>query len=117
MECGPDLLDVVETNGDLQVKLERSKIKSHAVPALSKFLLHLQVYKSTANAVDGAALLSRYSDVDERFSNYHPIVLRKKPRRIQYVQPNTYEENGQVYLREYPATREGLIQSWAERAI
>ncbi len=117
MECGPELLDIIKTDGGLKIKLDRGKIKSHAVPALSKFLLHLQIYKSTANVRDGVALLNRYSDVDERFSNYRHIVAREEPLRIQYVQPNTFKEDDHVYLREYPATKEGLIQSWVERDI
>lgn len=118
LECGPDLLTIIESEGNLQIKLNRKKIESHAVPAISKFLLHLQVYKSTANVADGVTFFNRYTDVDQTFVNYRHIVMKNEPPRIQYVQPNTVEENGQISLKDdYLATREDLIQSWVDRAI
>lgn len=118
MECGPDLITIIEREGNLQIKLNREKIESHALPAISRFLLHLQVYKSTANVADGVPFFNRYSDVDQTFLNYRHIVMKQGPPRIQYVQPNTVEEDGEISLRDdYLATREDLIQSWVDRAI
>ncbi|KAJ5626816.1 dipeptidyl-peptidase III [Penicillium herquei] len=117
MECGDGLLEMLEIDNGLKIRLDRSKIKSHAVPALSRFLLHLQTYKSTANVKDGVAFLNRYTDVDTRFANYRDIVVREEPLRTQYVQPNTFRRKDDIFLQEYPASKQGLIQSWAERDI
>lgn len=32
-----------------------------------------------------------------------------------FVQPNTYEKDGCIYLKEYDKSVEGVICSWAER--
>ncbi|XWW92118.1 hypothetical protein V2A60_000040 [Cordyceps javanica] len=113
----PELLHIKETADDLKIVLDRTKIRSHAVPALSKFLLQLQVYKSTADSQQGIPFFDNHSRVDEKFAGYRRIVTQKSVPRIQYVQPNTVLENGVVQLREYPATKEGLIQSWVERDV
>ncbi len=116
-ECGPDVLDLTEKDGSVKISLNASQIRSHAVPALAKFLLGLQVYRSTADVQSCTSLLNKYSDVDERFARYRSIVTQQKPTRIQYVQANTVLENGQVSIRNYLPTRESLIQSWAERCV
>ncbi|KAJ5716380.1 dipeptidyl-peptidase III [Penicillium malachiteum] len=87
MECGDGLLEILEIDNGLKIRLDRSKIRSHAVPALSRFLLHLQTYKSTANVEDGVAFLNRYTDVDTRFAHYRNIVVREEPLRTQNIQP------------------------------
>jgi dipeptidyl-peptidase III len=102
---------------EIYIDLKRSKIQSRAIPALSEFLLALQVHKSTANREEALRLFNSYSEVDETFARYRSIVLRKEPPRIQYVQPNTVIVGEDVEIRDYPATREGLIQSWVERHI
>ena len=39
-----------------------------------------------------------------------------QPRKV-FVQPNTFIENGDVVLKEYPTTPEGVIESFIERNI
>lgn len=117
LECGADLLTLIETDGNIKIALHRSAIKSHAIPAISKFLLALQIYRSTANVSKGVRLISQYSEVDTMFAQYRTIVVARNPPRIQYVQPNTFLEGSEVQLRYYPATKEGLIQSWVERNV
>ncbi|KAF2807643.1 uncharacterized protein BDZ99DRAFT_509861 [Mytilinidion resinicola] len=99
LNCGPDILRIKERHDDIKIVLNELKITTHAVPTLRKFLLKLQI------------------DVDDTFARYHLIVLAKESPRIQYVQPNTFVEYEEVNLREYPATKEALIQSWVERDI
>lgn len=45
-----------------------------------------------------------------------PVVLRKKTPRKVFVQSNTVIEDGKVVLKEYDATQEGMIKSYAERS-
>jgi dipeptidyl-peptidase-3 len=48
---------------------------------------------------------------------YRPLVFAKKlPRKI-FVQPTTSVVDGDVVLREYPVTIEGVIESFVERAL
>jgi len=42
-------------------------------------------------------------------------MLKKQPAKQVFVQPNTMIVNGRVMIKEYDASVEGMIQSWAER--
>lgn len=46
-----------------------------------------------------------------------PLVLSKKLPRKVFVQPVTSVSNGEVVLKEYPVTLEGVIESFVERAL
>lgn len=39
-----------------------------------------------------------------------------QPRKI-FVQPNTFIDNGEVVLKEYPLTPAGVIESFIERRL
>lgn len=39
-----------------------------------------------------------------------------QPRKI-FVQPNTFVENGEVVLKEYPLSPAGAIESFIERKL
>jgi dipeptidyl-peptidase-3 len=47
------------------------------------------------------------------------VVLKNKQPRKVFVQANTFldEATGQVTLKQYEPTPEGMIQSWAERDV
>jgi dipeptidyl-peptidase-3 len=101
---------------DLTIKLDRTKIESHGRPAVNKFLQKLQVYKATADLKAGKELYEEYTGVDEWFATkVRPAVLAAAPPRKVFVQANTFIEGDKVVLKEYPATPEGLIQSYADR--
>lgn len=66
------------------------------------------------------------TSVDEWWAEkVRPLVLKKKVPRKVFVQANTVlveDEGGKsggpkVVLKEYDATREGMIQSFAERDV
>lgn len=42
-------------------------------------------------------------------------MLKRQPAKQVFVQPNTMVKLGHVVIKEYEATVEGMIQSWAER--
>jgi dipeptidyl-peptidase-3 len=48
---------------------------------------------------------------------WRDIVLSKKQPKWVYVQANTFLLGEEVVLKEYDATVEGVIRSWAERDI
>jgi dipeptidyl-peptidase-3 len=41
--------------------------------------------------------------------------VTKQTARQVFVQPNTFIHDGEVFLKEYEPTVDGMIQSWAER--
>ncbi|GAM87694.1 hypothetical protein ANO11243_057210 [Dothideomycetidae sp. 11243] len=101
---------------DLTIHMDKTKIVSHGRPAVEKFLQKLQVYKATADFAAGKELYEDITNVDEWFADkVRPEVLRQaQPRRV-FVQANTFLEDGKVRLEEYPATVEGMIQSFVDR--
>jgi dipeptidyl-peptidase III len=66
---------------------------------------------STAQVEKMKAFYRKYTAVEEHFERMRDIVMKRRPNRIQYVQPNTFIEHEQGVLRQYPASEEGLIQS------
>jgi dipeptidyl-peptidase III len=42
---------------------------------------------------------------------------RQETARLNYVDANMFLQGGEVLLKEYEATSEGIVQSWAERRI
>ena len=109
---------------DLTIHLDRSKILSHGRPAVESYLQKLQIYKSTADVTEGKRLYDQMTEVDDWFgSKLRPVVLEKKVPRKVFVQANTVIEDGgkegeeTVKLVEYPATVEGMVQSFAERDV
>ena len=101
---------------DLTVFVDRSKILTHGRPAVEKYLQRLHVYKATADVEGGTKMYSDITYVDEFFADkVRPAVLAKKTPRKVFVQANTVVEDGKVVLKEYEASVEGIIQSFAER--
>ena len=101
---------------DLTIKIERSKILTHGRVAVKKYLQELHILKATANFKAAKALYEGITDVSDLYENtIRPAVMAKKvPRKI-FVQANTFLNDSEVSLKEYPATAEGMIQSYAER--
>lgn len=114
------VLDYKEEDlSDLTIKLDREKILSHGRPAVEAFLQKLHIYKATADVEAGKKLYERMTKVEGKFwrEGVRGEVLKKKTPRKVFVQGNTVEEEGRVVLREYEASMEGMVRSWAEREI
>ncbi|KAH7304979.1 peptidase family M49-domain-containing protein [Stachybotrys elegans] len=101
----------------LRVKADRSKVVSHGKPALGNMLLRLHMYRCTADVKACRDYYGDLSRVDGEFLEWRETVLANKPPPMLNVQANTFEENGHIILKQYPATIEGVIQSWVERNV
>lgn len=109
---------------------------------MGKLLLEIQVRKSTADGKGAAGkwltagtdrrrkvltldlfdcLEDFYKELTEPSAHWieelRPLVLAKKQPRKIFVQPNTVIEGGEVVLKEYPVTCEGVIESFIERGL
>ena len=104
---------------DLTIHLDRSKILSHGRPAVESYLQRLHIYKATADVEAGKEHYLAMTEPNNTFwtKDVRDLVLKKKVPRKVFVQPTTIEENGEVRLKEYEPTLEGIIQSWAEREV
>lgn len=121
LEAGDEFVKLTSTkpdHDDLVITLDRSKIESHGKPAVGVYLQKLSIYKSIADVDAGTRLYAEMTAVNEEMAAYRSVVLRKKQPRKQFVEANTFlKENGEVELKQYDATCEGLIQSYVERDI
>ncbi|KAI9728619.1 MAG: hypothetical protein M1828_002725 [Chrysothrix sp. TS-e1954] len=101
---------------DLEIHIDRSKIISHGRPAMEKYLQRLHIFKATADFAEGKKMYEELTNVDSFWAEeVRPEVLRRKVPRKVYVQANTLVEYGEVVLKEYEPTVEGMIRSYAER--
>ena len=119
LQAGGDFCKLVhekEDLSDLTISLDRTKIASHGRPAVNAFLQKLHVFKATADLKRGKQLYEDITHVDEWYATkLRPEVVRQaKPRKV-FVQANTVLEGDEVVLREYEASAEGMIRSFAER--
>ncbi len=123
-EAGGGLLSIVlsqHISGDpvLEVHLDRDLIPSIGRTALQDLILRLQIYRCTADVLCGEKYMGSLTVVDGIYGRWRDAVLAKRQKRPLFVQANTIlgVEDGQVILKQYPATKEGLIQSWVDRHI
>ncbi|KAJ9648287.1 hypothetical protein H2199_001140 [Coniosporium tulheliwenetii] len=101
----------------LSVRVDRSKIATHGKPALGRMLLRLHMYRCTADVQACRFYYEELSRVDGEYLEWREIVLAKNEPKPVFVQANTFLEGDEVVLKEYEPTKEGVIQSWAERAV
>jgi dipeptidyl-peptidase-3 len=103
---------------DLTISLNRSQITSHGIPAIGKYLQKLHIFKCTADFEAGKKLYDDMCSVGEDMAKYREVVMKKKLPRKQFVQANTViGTDGNVELKEYEPTIDGLIRSYVERDV
>jgi dipeptidyl-peptidase-3 len=122
LEAGQDFLQIkpceIDNQESLQLYLDRSKIRTVGAPAVSEFLTKLQIYKATADEVNGTNLYLESTRVPEEWHKLRDIVLQSKQPRKAFVQGNTMiDQDGQVIFKEYEASAAGMIQSYIERRV
>jgi len=99
------------------VKLDRSKILPHGKNALAEMLLKIHIYRCTADVEAGRPYYEDLSAVGSEEEKWRAVVVARNEPRRKFVHCNTFLEGDEVVLKEYEATNEGLINSWAERKI
>ena len=80
-------------------------------------LLHLHMYRSTADVASCRKYYEDLCSVEGKYLAWREAVMSAQQPRWVFVQANTFIEDGQVSLKEYDATPEGVVQSWAERNV
>jgi dipeptidyl-peptidase-3 len=110
IDCDPSIQKLI-------VRVDRSRVVTHGKPALGRMLLKLHMYRCTADVKACRSYYEGLSRVDGDYLEWRKIVLAKQQPKWAFVQANTFLEGGEVRLREYEPTKEGVIQSWVERAV
>ncbi|GES66670.1 hypothetical protein ATETN484_0016021700 [Aspergillus terreus] len=101
----------------LTVHIDRTKILSHGKPALGRYLCRLHIWRCTADVSSCKEFYEPMCAVDGVYEQWRQIVCSKPKPRWKFVQPNTFVNGGDVELKVYAESNEGIIQSWAERGI
>lgn len=84
---------------------------------LGNMLLHLHMFRCTADAQGCRTYYEKLSSVDGEYIKWRETVLATKPPPLIFIQANTFLDGDTVTLKEYEPTVEGVIASWAERQI
>ena len=101
----------------LIVSVDSSRIHIDGKAALGGMLLRLHMYRCTADVESCRRYYEDLSKVEGQYLEWRRIVLAKKQPKWVFVQANTFLEGEDVLLKEYDATPEGVVQSWADRNI
>ena len=108
----------IKHEGDnLEITIDANRIKTDGKAAIGDLLLHLQAYKSTADAVAGTKYFEDLTSVDDKALAMRATVMKvRKPRR-QIVQPHTRltTDGKDVQLVEFAPSVEGVVDSFVTR--
>jgi len=120
LEAGQDFVTIKEVTGedgkpDLLIVMDRSKIMTVGQPAISQFLLKLQVYKSMGDIKTAKLMYDKYCEVNEPWASRREIVVNRRQPRSILVQSNTAIKDEKMELLEYDPSTDGLVSSWADR--
>lgn len=117
LAAGDSFLTVAhdKTSNKLTVTVDRNKIATHGKPAIASLMLKLHIWRCTADVKRCREYYVPLTEPTGVFLEWRRIMLAKQTARQVFVQPNTFISDGEVFLKEYEPTVEGMIQSWAER--
>lgn len=101
----------------LTVKVDRALVLTHGRKALEKMLLHLHMYRVTADVDACRPYFEDLSAVEHEHLEWRKTVSRQNIPRLLYVHANTFLGGQSVALKEYDATEVGLIESWVDRNL
>ncbi|GAA5906487.1 hypothetical protein JCM5296_003782 [Sporobolomyces johnsonii] len=105
---------------DAYARVDRDAVLKRGKEVMGKLLLEIQVRKSTGDGPGATEFYKKLTKPSDHWvEKLRPLVLAKKlPRKI-FVQPTTSinAATGEVELKEYPVTVEGVIESFIERGL
>ena len=105
LEAGQDFVTIKEVTGedgkpDLLIVMDRSKIMTVGQPAISQFLLKLQVYKSMGDIKTAKLMYDKYCEVNEPWASRREIVVNRRQPRSILVQSNTVIKHWSYYIED-----------------
>jgi len=102
---------------DLELAMNRDKLKSIGLPAVADLLKRLNIYKAVADAEGGIAMFKELTSLDDKWLDWRDIVLERKQPRPLFVQAHTAldAETGRVKVTEFEASHAGMVESFLTR--
>ncbi|KAI0530106.1 dipeptidyl peptidase III [Xylaria digitata] len=112
------VVDYGSTTSNIYVWVDRDRIVSDGKPALGRMLLRLHIYRCTAEVAAFKEWYELLSTVDGEYEKWRKIVAENPELKWKFVQGNTFlGDDGEVQLKMYEPSNEGIIQSFAERNL
>lgn len=109
-------LEVDRDLNQVHVRIDESKLESCGRKAIGELLLHIHIYRCTADVKGAREYFGKLTAIDDYWLGIKDIVATHKPKKEVFVQANTFLEGDTVGLREYEKSALGVLQSWAERS-
>ncbi|EKJ79605.1 hypothetical protein FPSE_00290 [Fusarium pseudograminearum CS3096] len=103
--------------GTLTVRVDKSKLLSHGKPSLGRFLCRIHIWRCTADVSPCLEYYDKVTAVPGDHEEWRELVAKKPEPRWKFIHANTFLKDGNVTVKEYENSNEGLIQSWVERGI
>jgi hypothetical protein len=84
---------------------------------VTRMIIPIQIWMSTGNNEEAAMFFDKYSQVPEQYLKIKKLLNENFiPRRLQFFDNLELDDQTQnVYIKEYPETIEGIIQSFVDR--
>jgi len=99
----------------MDIRFDRSKLRTVGFKAIDEFLHKLHVYKSIGDFETAEKFFDSYSQVNEKMLKVRQIVIdRRNPRRLE-LQPNLFMDGEKVFYQGYDVNHAGIVQSYIER--
>jgi dipeptidyl-peptidase-3 len=113
LQSGSGVLRIIHNPATdaLTVHVDRSKILPHGKPALGEYLCRLHIWRCTADVASRRAVYEPLCAVDGVYEQWRHIVCSKSKQRWKFVQPSTFVRDGDVEVRRYEETNEGIVRS------
>ena len=110
-------VDFDQGSDRLTVRVDRSRILTDGKRALGTMLLRLHMYRCTADVEACRSYYEDLSKVSGHYLDWRKAVMAKRQPKWVFVHANTFLDEDKVRLEEYPATKEGVIESWVKRDV
>lgn len=107
--------EIKEPLRQIHINIDESKLLSCGGKAIGELLLHVHIYRCTADVEAASEYFGGLTAIDDYWLRIREIVATHKPRKEIFVQANTVHERGVVVVEEYEQSAEGVLQSWADR--
>lgn len=103
---------------DAYVRVDKKLVLEKGKEVVGKLLVEIMVRKSAGDGPGATAFYKKLTTPPAQWiSELRPLAIKKKLPRKCFVQPTTHIVDGEVVLREYPTTVEGVIESFIVRGL
>ena len=103
---------------ELYVQVCRTKIYSEGKASIGRMLHKIHLWRCTADVDACKALYEPLSTVQGEHEIWRQIEISWPDPAWKFVQANTFlKDNGQVGIKVYEASNQGIIESFADRNL